>query len=668
MSIVLLSFNNKKGYAVDKAILSKSTLLETLYEHTNGNININFPKDLDVTTEDTDAIIKILKEEKIDQVTLNNILGDDVDKYGKMLKMLAVIQYNIDYIKDVMITIIKNKLESEDNTNIVEKIMKLPAFNNIIDMSNISIKNLVKNYNENMKDLFMKVLNTKCKEKDEMIEVTGLEINDLFFDNESIVDCYDYISYGLIDKKFIDNLNKIPNVYLAGGSLISCINGYNYKEWSDIDFWIVKDKNFKENMKELLKLIIGGLCKITQSHPFASTNNNVITIYCPKYKRNIQIIITNVSPEENIMNFDFDCVKAYYMNNRVYASVHCIRANLENKIYSVGGANEFRIIKMLLKEYKFDDSIKTHSHIIKQFTDKTYSNDLLNKIGKVTNKYYYPEVCDVDQYIHAKTPVEKASTAIVYNILTRFNHKIILEDIHKMLIYIDDSTENTFKCGNKYDNQYDQYIKKIININDFKVEKLGIKNIKQTKFGYFANITYENSKSLFVTDPIRLFNNPLTEKNKYCTEVDESFYRFRLYNDFQDENMNKLFCMIDQIDEHYIKNINTILSEINKENKCVNYYRKVKNQCDKNDIFSRFVALKMSTRRENDAYVMDTKIYKDGKLLNEKHTDLHKFIKPNTNVKLYISTDRLTCLPKSINKKKYIDCSLRLTITRIDIL
>ena len=265
----------------------------------------------------------------------------------------------------------------------------------------------------------------------------------IHFDIDSVYQMFCIISYGILNREFIDAINDLGNVYLAGGSLLGCLTK-DMASWSDIDIWFYCDNptTLLTKLSKLLELIENEIRKINSPLPIWSINKNVITLCIGNYSRNIQIIINNKPPEQCVLLFDLDYVQCYCMNNKIYGNVKFLRSLINNTIYDVqNNSNDTRLMKAILKGYKIDKCInyKGAIDIYESFKkcndDDEYINGL---ISNVVNKYYYPTIYEVIEYNEMVNGTSKYRTCrAVYMINTIIGHKQIFSNRSALLKFIE---------------------------------------------------------------------------------------------------------------------------------------------------------------------------------------------------------------------------------------
>jgi hypothetical protein len=314
-------------------------------------------------------------------------------------------------------------------------------------------------------------------------DISNLLIGDILNTNQ-IVEQFEKFTFGAIDKTFIESMG--PCVYIAGGALISAMKGQFYP-WSDLDFWVWSNKcmdvhnviKFLEKLERRFKKY-GNLTW--------SMRKNVISLYCDNYRRNIQVILSDRAPDENINYFDMDYVQAYYYQGAVYANARCIASNLSNTIhYYDDTTTDSRIIKTLMKGYRFakltldswnatDGSHSIHKNI-KNIIKLYQNNECKDLQALIAKKYYYPV---------SNESFERKK----YLINLKFCHKDVFPDLAGLIKFLLTSEINTIQYTPVYDydvhtiddslecnfNTNKNTICKIIDMKDIDIEKITFNN------------------------------------------------------------------------------------------------------------------------------------------------------------------------------------------------
>lgn len=297
-------------------------------------------------------------------------------------------------------------------------------------------------------------------------------------DMPTLLKRFNSFSYDLFNTSLIKHISESNNIYIAGGFLIGCIKN-NIKQWSDIDLWVhgsTHDEIIKHTTElvEKIKIVFKekGIDKILWS-----TKNNVVTMYCPSYDRNIQIMMTDKPPQQYVAEFDIDALCAFTNFKSLYCTVECLHCVEKNEIrYIHTAVSPYRLVKMFLKgfhlssdhllncyKYKNDseyrDNIKKiinialimeskyHIKIFKSYgyidrddieeKDESKKRKIISEIDdmitNVTNKYYYPTMYEVDSFINCKTFLERKQTRAAYLIKQICGHTIIEHDVSELL-------------------------------------------------------------------------------------------------------------------------------------------------------------------------------------------------------------------------------------------
>lgn len=204
------------------------------------------------------------------------------------------------------------------------------------------------------------------------------------------------------------------NVALAGGMLTlllsSKIEDYTNYKYSDIDLFVygLRSKEEKINkFKYLLQYFQSRFETVFYLVSEFQKRFNLVTLVIPGYSRNIQIIMTNRSrPEEVVNNFDSTYINMYYKDGKVMAGLDAIYSwkNMctyyKNRIiHGKGFLRSARIYKAMTRG--FDIYINCNGfrrQKIRLGLDKIngvmLTDELINKIKENTDESQYQKIAE----------------------------------------------------------------------------------------------------------------------------------------------------------------------------------------------------------------------------------------------------------------------------------
>lgn len=195
----------------------------------------------------------------------------------------------------------------------------------------------------------------------------------------------------LINDTFITDLDW-TNICISGGAVLANVLRKPLDaENSDIDFWIYGE-NIEERYRYLIKYLED---QFTDIKIYYSVAGGVTTLIIPKYRRNIQIILTDYkTPYEIVKNFDMSYIRCVYDGRNVLGTVEFIESLQTQTIHNdpLTKYNIPRIAKAYRKGYSFKNFI---ADVECEFTKDTFNQYILETLNdkgviKNMNKYYYP--------------------------------------------------------------------------------------------------------------------------------------------------------------------------------------------------------------------------------------------------------------------------------------
>lgn len=650
-------------------------------------------------------------------------------------KVLVAETHNDKYLYDLIKSSMSDLIIPSESTSTSNKTYKIK----------INLQEVVKSYMENLitYDVFLKMMQRAHRDnRTDVIDITWLKLASLNFDPINIQTNYYDMSYGVMDNEFFDELRKIPDVFLSGGSLIGCASNHKYiaPVWSDIDIWITNaigtnndsisetENNLTRTIENVLEFLIKTFNRSGREKILWSTRKNVITLYCANYRRNIQIILMNKSPDECIKDFDLDYIRSYYYNEKIYGTVQFLLSNIQKKVTSVlDTTTPERIIKTLIKGYKFDESLKpSYKLLSNNFPTQFISNptlqhcscdeDIKKIIRSILNKYYFPTENEVDSFNDS----DSVENRLVFLISKVSGHDNVFKSTHKLLIKIKEmleSVDGAMFFSTMYENDGEKSILKITHINDMDINKIvPFEHIDidinhqnamincpfKYSFGPVELISDPHTwnKPCFVTDPIKLQWWPLKKFNKtfHRTPNSPDALAIRLWsypdmdNEFLDKGVTKVFKLMASLDEKYkemFENDKFKLKKFGKNPlkiKGIKFTEKVSQfktmeqlidfktveQLISNGGFTQYVKFKLwfdntDERCGNEDRKLLTRITYLGRDVDLKQpADIHNYITIDSTVKLTILLDTIKINNRAHkrNKRAYL-CPI---ITRIDIL
>lgn len=216
---------------------------------------------------------------------------------------------------------------------------------------------------KNMTDQEKKIYQMLCSCQTENVIVTGITQLDSFRSDI---------------KNYLENLS-FDGYVLAGNSVTNMINGSDLT--GDLDFWVENSNKFIQTIQELVK-------------DFANVQYNVyismIEIIIPNFVP-INVIYTNMKPEETIKRFDFDYCRCYWTPTTgitfTQNCIDCVETHVIRKPIDYVEVRNRRIVKALKYGYTFDVKFWVwHSFLLnndKKIICNLHKND----------KYQYTNVC-----------------------------------------------------------------------------------------------------------------------------------------------------------------------------------------------------------------------------------------------------------------------------------
>ena len=338
-------------------------------------------------------------------------------------------------------------------------------------------------------------------------------------------------SYGVLDENFMSQIDH-QHIFFAGGSLLSCFTQKIY-QWSDIDMWVCgeSETDIINNTIKLLQLLEHSFRTKGYDKLLWSIMNNVITCYCVGYSRNIQIIMVKGDAETNINNFDFDYVKVFMRNNKIYSTLEFIDSFIEKKIsytYQIDNIKDNRLLKALMKGYSVSDelmNIKKIAHIVNQY-NALYDNSkkdepniqFINSISKIRNKYYYPTEFEYVEFVSKKEPYYESR--VYYMINQMCGHDIIHNNLSDIISNLTLKTHNKVNFTTQYTVNYSDnnthMIKKLPKDTEAKYILVDPENVDKNNGLCIQAKTFIHPESKRIKIPITMFNKiNMTENNPY---------------------------------------------------------------------------------------------------------------------------------------------------------
>ena len=421
------------------------------------------------------------------------------------------------------------------------------------------------------------------------------------FNSQIVIQGLENLSYGVLDEQFMSQIDH-QHVFFAGGSLISCFTKISY-HWSDIDLWVngESESEIVSNTIKLQSLLEKSFRNKGYDKLIWSYMNNVITCYCVGYSRNIQIIMVKGSAEKNIDGFDFDYVKVFMKNNKIYGTLEFIDSFIEKQIsqsYQTDKIKDSRLLKALIKGYKVSDElmkVEKIANIINQY-NQLYNVDMydankqskpnaqfINTLSKIRNKYYYPTELEYVEFVNKKVPYYESR--VYYMINQMCGHDNIHSDSDDIVAMLVKKQTNKINFTTQYAVNYSgENISN--NIPKFLPKDLKNKNIvvdpeNTDKNGGLCiqNIIFIHPESKRIKIPIRVFNNnhcviltgPLTINSRFLwnysaynvgSRIEDKYKKFSLVRSCKypntDANIDKIFDQIRVIDDNLLKYFNKI--------------------------------------------------------------------------------------------------------------
>jgi hypothetical protein len=722
--------NNIINKCTTLLVLSKQYELNLVSQHLDKFVSVYLPSKI-YDTENICIIHKILEcendNEKILAIlrTLNKI--KDYDNCFKLLKFLKLKTNEFNNFVTQVTTHTRNVLcEGKYNNEYLYDLLSSAKLSFLIDECakiNIDLQDLVNSFIKSKikYDTFLKLLKRANNDnRTEFIDVSGLILEfysskenigftGLNFEQENIQYNYADMTYNIFDEKFFDELNTLPGVFLAGGSLLGCAAAHKsvYPPWQDIDLWVWPEsddkddgkcsssslnlaQNIMKNLNALLLFLVSTFESKGKTKIVWSTRKNVITMYCAEYRRNIQIVLMKGTPESIVSQFDMEYVKAYYSKGKIYATSQFLLTNIEKVLISQNNkTSSHRIIKAVLKGFKFSELPCTDINTSKIVSD-------------IKNKYYFPTMDEITTFeADILDPANIMNNRLAYMIEKINGHTKLFTSSNKLTNYFATllhSIDDVVFFSSQYETKLEEFSSKVVNIDELyaNVNKITPRydNILYDKYDMliyslkYTNEQMKDNKPCFVTDPIKLQWYPFKffDKNLYNTQDSiDLFSSFKLwsYSDVDDSRMDsgthQVFDCIRTFDEEFKTQIENKLNW----NKTIDKVKYIKNITEKpltKNYFSKYIDFELwfgeysvteSTNLENPnipVYITTRKLLTKIYYLNERITinklsELHKYIKRDTVLKLTFVLDTL-----KIRKMVDYEARINFIITRIDIM
>ena len=585
----------------------------------------------------------IPKPTKDDNAYLNRFLNQQfivmyVGSYNVIISIFRILRCNgiVEKFKAIFtanIKILVNDKQSQYHNQILQVFASNPDLMNYFQIEldydmfkNILGMDIIKHCGTSI--TFYKILDRVNSTKEWItIPFTGkhyhpIDDTNLVLDMPTLIKRFSKYSYGVLDDMFVSFMKRTGNVYIAGGFLIGCMRD-SVKGWSDIDIWVhgqtdaeILDKTCVVLHRLCFALIITGYQDILWS-----TKQNVITLYCANYKRNIQIIMVSQGPRSSVDKFDVDVVKAFTDGQTLQCTIGCLKSNRTNIIDDISlSCTPHRIVKMMLKGYtvtpqRIEAFIKTINvkdldtlnrfskihRLVKTFHTYYLNLNLLENfhddnrleldaiINVVTNKYYYPSTDEVLEFING-TRLGRLSARAPYIIKQICSHTIVENDLKILIDKIKKGYDNSFLIV-QYDNDlltdvipgltHNSKLSglTVINIDVFDPNKVRLDVVpidedivRDTNRHSFSvtpvyMINELSSGPVFIrTDFIKLEWQPMTKFNiqYHQNPIQKHLYNIKVWD--KNNNAPSLFNTMRQFDLHLSSTGNTVnLINIDKE-------------------------------------------------------------------------------------------------------
>ncbi len=703
--------------------INNSRTLQIIADHsTKKRIDVKLPKHLqNIRKTDLENILYILglcwtdcdTSSFIEQTFSNAMLCrvlEQSDMYIELLKYFScshdldrvILKYVESQIKEPLIDLgflmalseskHIDKLQNRVDPNLIPRLLKC------VDMNMLDLKT------------FVKILGMiKPEDKYRFIDMSylSLERPDDYrvFDPQIALKKLENFSFGVLDDEFMNQIDH-RHVFFAGGSLVSCFEDKHH-EWSDIDLWVSGD-TASDILAHTFNLL-GVLRKAYLRHGFDkllwSCSNNVITCYCVGYLRNIQIIMVEGDVSKNVGDFDFDCVKVYMKNQRIYGSIVFIKSFIENKICDVvvDKLKDYRVMKALIKGHKFsgdlmqnpiihrmvsgyEDYKQNHSRYLIHSNDEKKQNaveilidndsnrQLSDIICKTRNKFYYPSLSDYDEFGNKSIPYHESRVYYMVNMMC--GHKQVTTDLNHIEKYLDNiaKTDKGLKFTTQYTEKEREAYNKLKNIDGIDLDNMYLQtnvNINRELPRILIPIMYQvdgmATKFDFVTNELVLDSEPFQrfDPRFYDDVNDPKIFGIKLRrmdNKPNHSEIVKIFELIDMFDTSLKELFNApfTIRDMNNDSdlsiKSTEYHNLIKRHDDDHS----YVRFHLLTDRGSNLL---TDIYDKGQKVHiAQLSDLRNVIKYNSRVILRARFDHLSISkhPKLIFPK--------LSLTRIDVL
>lgn len=620
--------------------ISNSKTLQIIVDHSSKKkIDVKLPKSVqNITKNDLKNILYILglpeiedvdDKEQIDAFIKHN-LSDTVmtcileryNLYSSLLKYLNS-PHDLKYIinRYVELRIESQRIDAQflislSKSVLIDKVQNLIRVDQIPhllrwrDMGVMSMMTFVKilgMVRPEDRYQFIDISSLKLKRLGQDIDSDDPESNqEIVFDPQIAIKKLDDFSFNVLDADFMNQIDH-KHVFFAGGSLISCYEEQQH-DWSDIDLWV----NADDKMSVLLNTfkLLSVLKEAFERHGYDkllwSCSNNVVTCYCVGYNRNIQIVMVKGDPSKNVDGFDFDYVKAYMKNHRIYGSIAFIKSFVEKKICDVvvEKLKEFRVVKSLIKGYRFSDELMQNPIINDAVTryneykrleqagyqicpqvvekkeeqikhnnkddedlvdmmigedNKPPARQITDVICKTRNKFYYPSETDYDEFANRLVPYHQSRA--YYMINTMCGHKIVSTDLNDIEKYLSNviNSDKGFEFTTQYTAEEREAYNKIKKIDDIDLDNMYLQtNIyigqsPQIRVPVMYQVDGVATKFEFVTDELVLDSDPFERFNEkfYRSENDPKLFNLRLRkmrNKPNHPEIDKIFGLIDIFD------------------------------------------------------------------------------------------------------------------------
>jgi hypothetical protein len=454
-------------------------------------------------------------------------------------------------------------------------------------------------------------------------------------------------------KELFEYVEKESNITIAGGYptlyfLNKYINGYPY---SDIDIYIMNKKNQKETCKDLL-LFLDNKYGIDKFLTYTDIEMGVFNVKCKSIDRTIQIIGTCANTPAEILS-QYDCAHnkccVYMGNTYITIDAHYAKCHKTTMFYKAPGRYRFIKAKLLglkifnFPEIKSNDSSSDEESLNKSSSDEESSSDGDSYSISIGNTSY-------DEIYTYKSMIKKNKQKFCFQrtlngILRDFTPVKQWCDEYKnqMSSYLDVKLpfkERYDSTLAKYYNllnfcDFENFVKFDIDTfkfpNQFKKDYMDKNSESSSRLLYYI---FQNFYQMFTTNVIKLKGYHMYSKDSayYYNKMDTQI-RIPIGKEFGDESTEQLLFAIDKKCE---SNFNQLFKNHFPKDK-MQYTPIVRQyESDNSDYsYNRFKAVfKHYYDKDNDQYVLDVDVIKNGECINIKSADeLRDLLTPGTKIK-----------------------------------